>query len=86
MAPLFPGHPYSPQRWLRRLDRAAARLNPILTIVAIGLVILNLTCLALLAPWLPLSRHPGGLFACQPPAIDGEAATQAPTYSAMMPD
>ncbi len=51
---------HSSDRWLRRLDRAAGRMNPFLVVLAIGLAILNLTCLALLAPQLPITRHPPG--------------------------
>ena len=86
MAPLFPGHRYSLSRLWRRLDRAAAALNPILGLVAIGLVVLNLLCLALLAPWLPISRHSGGLFVCPLPASNAGAATPVPSYSALVPD
>lgn len=35
---------YSPGRRLRRLDRAAELINPFLLVLAIGLVILDLTC------------------------------------------
>ena len=31
--------------WLRRLDSLASDLNPLLVVFAIGLVVLNLTCL-----------------------------------------
>jgi hypothetical protein len=44
----------SPERFFRRLDRAAAALNPILTIIAIGLVILDIICVFSLV--LPLGR------------------------------
>jgi len=59
MAQHFPRHHHSPEPWLCRLDRAADGMNPFLTTLAIGLVILNLTCLALLAAHLslPVRQH-----------------------------
>jgi hypothetical protein len=57
---------HSPDRWLRRLDRAADGMNPFLTVLAIGLTILNLTSLALLASRLPITRGMPGLSACLP--------------------
>ena len=60
-------HPdHSPESWLRRLDRAASMMNPFLTVLAIGLAILNLTSVALLASRLPITRNPPGLSACLP--------------------
>jgi hypothetical protein len=56
MAQRFPRHHHSPEQWLRRLDGAADGMNPFLTTVANGLVILNLTCLALLATHLEVTR------------------------------
>ena len=44
MAQHSPRHHHSPEPWLCRLDRAADGMNPFLTTLAIGLVILNLTC------------------------------------------
>ena len=63
-------------RWLRRLDRAADRMNPFLAVLAIGLAILNLTCLALLASQLPITRHPAG---ADPPAALAADPSPAPT-------
>ena len=64
MAQLSPQPHHSPERWLRRLDRAADGINPFLIVLAIGLGILNLTCLALLASHLPITRGTPGLSAC----------------------
>ena len=61
MAQLFPHPDNSPESWLRRLDRAAAAMNPFLTLLAIGLAVLNLTVLALLASQLPITRGTPGL-------------------------
>ena len=52
---------HSLDRWLRRLDRAAYNINPVLTVLAIGLAVLNLTAILLLAPRLPISRDTLGL-------------------------
>ncbi len=60
MAQHLPRPDHSLDPWLRRLDRAAGRMNPFLVVLAIGLAILNLTCLALLASQLPITRHPPG--------------------------
>ena len=49
MARPLRGDDHSPQRWLRRLDHAAAAINPLLTMLAIGLVVLDMTCLFLTA-------------------------------------
>ena len=57
-------HDHSPAPWLRRLDRAAGRMNPYLTILAIGLLVLDATCLVLRAKDLPLHRLDTGLQAC----------------------
>ena len=56
MAQLFRRRHHSPEQWLRRLNRAAERMNPFLALVAIGLVILNLTCVTLIARKLPSFR------------------------------
>ena len=61
MAPLFPHPDNSPESWLRRLDRAAAAMNPFLTLLVIGLAALNLTVLALLASQLPITRGTPGV-------------------------
>jgi hypothetical protein len=48
-----------PQPMLRRLERAAGDINPFLIVIAIGLVVLDLSCfLALQVARLPL-RHAG---------------------------
>ncbi len=55
-------HHRSPQ-WLRRLDRAAAGMNPFLTLMAIGLALLYVTCLVLLVLKIPivhLRAYPSG--------------------------
>lgn len=78
MAQRFSHPHHSPDRWLRRLDRAADTMNPFLTVLAIGLAILNLTSLALLAPRLPITREAPGLSACLPSsASDPGAAPHA---------
>jgi hypothetical protein len=69
MAQLFSHPHHSPDRWLRRLDRAAETMNPFLTVLAIGLTLLNLTCLALLASRLPITRDTPGLSACPPSPV-----------------
>src|SRR5712691_10078523 len=57
MAQHLPRPDHSLDPWLRRLDRAAGRMNPFLVVLAIGLAVLNLTCLALLASQLPITRR-----------------------------
>ena len=57
-------HHHSPVQWLRRLDRAAGQINPYLTILAIGLLLLDATCLVLRAKELPLARLAPGLQPC----------------------
>ena len=54
MAQPFDRHDRSPPRWLRRLDHAAERINPYLGVLAIGLVILDATCLCLQMSTLPV--------------------------------
>ena len=61
MAQLFPHPDNSPESWLRRLDRAAAAMNPFLTLLVIGLAAVNLTVLALLASQLPITRGTPGV-------------------------
>jgi hypothetical protein len=46
----------SPERLFRRLDRAAAQLNPILVVIMIGLLILNLTAVGAQVPHLQITR------------------------------
>ena len=82
MAPHSP-HRHSLDQWLRRLDRAAAAMNPLLTVLAVGLAVLNLTCIALLSIRLtvihePVIHEPMGPSYC-PPAFDctpGAAVTK----------
>jgi hypothetical protein len=70
-----PSHrPHPPTQWLRRLDRAAAEMNPVLVVLAIGLALLNLTCFVLLAPYLPITRLSHGSPACLTGAARGGAA------------
>jgi hypothetical protein len=45
MRQLFPRHNRSREPLYRRLDRAAGQLNPLLMMIAIGLAILNASCL-----------------------------------------
>jgi len=79
MAQLIPQPDHSPDRWLRRLDRAAAVMNPFLTVLVIGLAILNLTCLALLAPRLPITRGTLGVSACLPVSTGSPGAAASAT-------
>jgi hypothetical protein len=72
MAQLLPQRHRSPDRWLRRLDRAAGVMNPFLSVLAIGLVILNLTCVALLAARLPITHRTAGVAACTDPPPTGD--------------
>jgi hypothetical protein len=53
---------HSREPMIRRLDRAAGEINPFLMVLAIGLLILNLTCgLALIALHSSVTRvGPGG--------------------------
>jgi hypothetical protein len=54
----------------RRLDRAAGRLNPLLMVIAIGLAILDLSCLISLLDTGSLAVHRGSLSpAMSAPAI-----------------
>ena len=47
------------KRWFNRLDSAAAEVNPILVVLAIGLAVLDFTCLFAieLRDALPVTRH-----------------------------
>jgi hypothetical protein len=56
MAKRLPRDRYWLDRWLRRLDEAADEINPLLTMLAIGLAVLNLTCFTLQATRLPISH------------------------------
>ena len=79
MAQHLPRPHHSAERWLRRLDRAAGRMNPPLTVLAIGLTLLNLTCLALLASRLPITHGRIGLTACASPPSDSSGTSLPPT-------
>jgi hypothetical protein len=80
MAQLVPQPRHSLDRWLRRLDRAAGSINPYLSVLAIGLAILNLTCIALLAPRLPITRDTlgQGLWAACSPSPASDPGTGTP--------
>jgi hypothetical protein len=69
---------HSPTQWLRRLDRAAARMNPFLMVLAIGLLALNATCFMLLAQKFPITRIGAGLQTC-PVAAESELLTAPAT-------
>ncbi len=60
MRPTWPRRRDSLHATLLRIDRAAARLNPYLAVLAIGLFLLNLTCLMLLAVHFPATHHSTG--------------------------
>lgn len=61
MQQLPPRNGHSPEPLLRRLDRVAGEINPYLIILAVGLFILNLTCLAALeGSSLPITRMSPG--------------------------
>ncbi len=81
MAQLFPQRHHSPDRWLRRLDRAADNMNPFLIVLAIGLAILNLTSLAVLASRLVIHRDMLSLSACPVALVSGPAAHRRSTGS-----
>ena len=59
-----PSRQPSPQAWLRRLDAAAASMNPYLTVLTAGLFVLVLACAALLAAQLPIVRLGPGQQVC----------------------
>lgn len=84
MAQLFPQPHHSLDRWLRRLDRAADMMNPFLTVLAIGLAILNLTCVALLASRLPITHGTMGvgISACLPSADSSPGKAPPPAGDA----
>jgi hypothetical protein len=68
----------SPTQWLRRLDRAAGRMNPLLMLLAIGLLILNATCFLLLAQKFPITRLGAALQACPVAAASESLTATAP--------
>jgi hypothetical protein len=74
MAQLSPQPHHLLDRWLRRLDRAADGINPFLTVVAIGLGVLNLTYLVLLASQLPITHGMPGISACPQSSVSAEAS------------
>ena len=82
MAQLLPQNDHSPDRWLRRLDRAAGSMNPFLAMTVIGLVILNLTCVALMATHLPITRGALAHTAC--PASPSDSTNAGPPPSGDM--
>ena len=82
MAHFVPHPRHSLERWLRRVDRAAGIINPFLLVLAIGLAVLNLVCLALLAPHLAITRDTlgqGFAAAACPPSPATEPVTAPPT-------
>jgi len=74
MAQLSPHPHHSLDRWLRRLDHAADAMNPFLIVLAIGLAVLNLTCIALIASRLPITHGKPAISACPPLSNDGPDA------------
>ncbi len=54
MQPTSPRDDHRPKQLMRRLDRATSQLNPFLFAVAIGLVVLYVTCLIALMIRLPV--------------------------------
>ena len=74
MAQLSPHPHHSLDRWLRRIDHAAEAMNPFLLVLAIGLVVLNLTRVGMLVSHWPIGHGRPGVSACPPPSDDGPAA------------
>ena len=75
MQRLFPrGGPGSCERLLRRLDHAAARINPFLVVIAIGLLILDASCLISLLDTGSLAAHQ----AAAEPVMSGPPAAVMP--------
>jgi hypothetical protein len=61
---------------MRRLDRAAGEINPILTILMVGLLILNLTRLfTMVLPNFPITRVDSSCIISPPTATTGGAGT-----------
>jgi hypothetical protein len=54
-------------------------MNPFLTVLAIGLALLNLTCLAVLASRLPLTHGMPAISACPPLSAGNSGAAPPPT-------
>ena len=78
-----PGKQKTEKGWFNRLDSAAAQVNPVLLVLAIGLAVLNFTCLFAieLRDALPTARRIGTE---RPPAatanvpVDQSVVTRAP--------
>jgi len=79
MAQRLPRDPYWLDRWLRRLDEAADGINPFLTMLAIGLAVLNLTCFALQATRLTISHDAPAASVSLSPLFQGPATSPAVT-------
>ena len=71
----------APEPPWRRLDRAAGEVNPFLMLLAIGLVILYLTCLFGLLIKLPITYGPPGT---SPSVSGGVGAADLPTAGAVI--
>jgi hypothetical protein len=79
MAQRLPRDRYWLDRWLRRLDEAADGINPFLTVLAIGLAVLNLTCFALQATRLPISHEAPTTSVSLSPLFQGSATSPGAT-------
>ena len=73
--PIPPRGHHRPGRLMRRLDRATGQINRYLFAVAIGLVVLYVTCLTALVVRLPASIH---LRACVATSSAGGPESEAP--------
>lgn len=60
MQRLLPRDPARYERLMRRLDQAAEQINPFLVVIAIGLLILDASCLVSLLDTGILAAHQGG--------------------------
>jgi hypothetical protein len=69
-------------RLARRLDNAMGEINPYLSALAIGLLVLNLTALLLLAPYLKLRGS--AYFPMRPPACATTAENPIATINAII--
>ena len=54
------GKGFAPRPFLRRIERASARMIPYLVIVVVGLCLLNLVVLVTMSLHLPITRHTPG--------------------------
>jgi hypothetical protein len=79
MAKRLPHDRYWLDRWLRRLDEAADEINPLLTMLAIGLAVLNLTCFTLQATRLPISHDEPAASVSLSPLLQGPATSRGVT-------